>query len=101
MKILTWRAISRTVLMNSSCLAMHLYFRRKGQSGLLIFPPVIEVFSLVLNLMYLFIYYYLVYFLFFGLFFFSSHFPGRDLKKNKIHTLPDNQFSGCWSLRKL
>lgn len=24
-----------------------------------------------------------------------------DLKKNKIHTLPDNQFSGCWSLRKL
>lgn len=62
MKILTWRAISRTVLMNSSCLAMHLYFRRKGQSGLLIFPPVIEVFSLVPNLMYLIL-------LLFGLFF--------------------------------
>lgn len=62
MKILTWRAISRTVLMNSSCLAMHLYFRRKGQSGLLIFPPVIEVFSLVPNLMSLIL-------LLFGLFF--------------------------------
>ncbi|XP_042681073.1 relaxin receptor 1-like isoform X2 [Centrocercus urophasianus] len=24
-----------------------------------------------------------------------------DLKRNKIHTLLDNQFAGCWSLRKL
>lgn len=36
MKILTWRAISRIVLMNSSCLAAHSYFRERESQGSLV-----------------------------------------------------------------